>query len=287
MALASFASLHFSCFAHAPQSIYSWCTGQFADSAFASRAILARETASPKALSTALNQASDSGFATAGKSTDDGGSPGGQATRNPPSVHSAPLGGGPETDFETLLAPVLGPAYGFALGMTHHREDAEDLVQNAAVRAFSAFDRFEKGTNFKAWFFRILTNLWLHTCRDATRKPQTQDLDDVPEWSLWAQMQRFAPRSNDPAALLLARFDSEQMGLAFAALPDEQRVVTLLHLVEDFSYQEIADLVRCPVGTVRSRLHRGRKTLQRALWQTASEQGLVSKNQNPDAQNPP
>lgn len=182
-------------------------------------------------------------------------------------------------EFETLLNPLLKAAWKMALSLTHHREDAEDLVQNAALRAFAAFGRFERGTNFKAWFFRVLLNLFLHQRRDAGRTPQTTALDDVPEWSLYAQMRQAGlhRRDYDPAALLLSKLDGEDMHRAFERLPAEFRIVSLLYFVEEFSYQEIADILDCPIGTVRSRLHRGRKLLQQELWQLAQEHGIAAK----------
>lgn len=187
---------------------------------------------------------------------------------------------GQEPEFEALLEPLLRPAFNLALSLAGHREDAEDLVQGAAVRAFAGFGRFERGTNFRAWFFRILVNGFLHHKRDASRRPQLTGIDEVPEWSLYAQMKRsgLAGREGDgdPAAELLRKLDAESIRDAFAHLPEDFRMVALLFFAQDFSYQEIAEVVSCPVGTVRSRLHRARKMLQRELWQAALECGAAS-----------
>lgn len=192
----------------------------------------------------------------------------------PPGGREEPSAG----EFEALLEPLLRSAFSLALSLTRQREDAEDLVQGAALRAFAAFGRFERGTNFRAWFFRILTNDFLHQRRDASRRPQTTGLEEVPEWSLYAQMKGsgLGAREGDPASELMRKLDGEAIRQAFARLPEEFGLVALLFFVQDFSYQEIAEIVGCPVGTVRSRLHRARKMLQRELWQAALESGAVS-----------
>jgi RNA polymerase sigma-70 factor (ECF subfamily) len=177
---------------------------------------------------------------------------------------------------ERLLAPILGPAYGTALHMTRNREDAEDLVQEAAVQAFRAFHTFQEGTNFKAWFFRILTNLFLYKYRQKQREPQIVEFEDAPDLYLYAETRQAGLHdwSADPAALVLRKMDAEQVAAAIASLPEEFRTVCALYFMQEFTYQEIAEILVCPVGTVRSRLHRGRKALQRALWQIAQEQGI-------------
>jgi RNA polymerase sigma-70 factor (ECF subfamily) len=179
--------------------------------------------------------------------------------------------------FEQLLAPILGAAYGTALHMTRHKDDAEDLVQEAAVRAFRFFHTFEPGTNFKAWFFRILTNVYLSRYRQKQREPETVNLEDAPELYLYSHSVAAGlhARSTDPAALVLRQLDTEQVTAAIGALPEEFRTVCALYFMEQFAYQEIAEILDCPVGTVRSRLHRGRRALQRELWQIAQEAGLT------------
>ena len=176
------------------------------------------------------------------------------------------------------LAPHVSAAFGAALQMTRHRDDAEDLVQEAAVRAYRAFDTFTRGTNFRAWFFKILTNLFFQRYRKAQREPERADLEDVEDLYLYAQTANAGlhARSSDPAELVLGQMDEETVTQAVSALPEEFRVVSALYFMEQFSYQEIADIIACPVGTVRSRIHRGRKMLQKALWQLAQEQGIVA-----------
>ena len=183
--------------------------------------------------------------------------------------------------FESYLTPILTGAYGTALHMTRHGDDAQDLVQEAALQAFRAFDSFQEGTNFKAWFFRILTNLFINAYRRRQRTPEVDplpDLEDAPALYLFRQTRETGMHawSSDPAALVLEKFDTEHICRAIAALPEDYRIVSALYFMEEFSYQEIAAMVGCPVGTVRSRLHRGRRMLQKALWSIAEEQGIVA-----------
>ena len=177
---------------------------------------------------------------------------------------------------EEYLAPILGPAYGTAFHLTRNRDDAEDLVQEAAVQAFRFFHTFQEGTNFRAWFFRILTNLFLNKYRQKQREPQVVEFEDAPDLYLYAETRQAGlhSRSADPAALVLRKMEVEHVAAAIAALPEEFRTVSALYFMQEFSYQEIAEILDCPVGTVRSRLHRGRKALQRALWQIAQEHGI-------------
>ncbi|MFQ5889499.1 MAG: sigma-70 family RNA polymerase sigma factor [Gemmatimonadota bacterium] len=180
--------------------------------------------------------------------------------------------------FEALLSPLLGAAYGLAVSLAHDGAEAEDLVQEASLLAFRHFSTFRTGTNFKAWFFRILTNAFYAQRRKEKRQPSSVDLDDVPELYLFRRTLEAGlhARSDDPARLVLGRLSLEQMTRAIEALPDEYRVVSALYLLEELTYPEIAEALDVPVGTVRSRLHRGRKMLQKMLWHIAEEEGIVS-----------
>jgi RNA polymerase sigma-70 factor (ECF subfamily) len=182
-----------------------------------------------------------------------------------------------QSRFEQLLQPIVGVAYGTAVRLTRSRTDAEDLVQDAALLAFKAFDSFEPGTNFKAWFFRILTNAFYSRHRKEKHDRANISTDDLPPLYLYTRTAEIGLHSQepDPAAALMDRFDSEQVAAALDALPTEYRTVATFYFIEDFSYQQIADIVGCPVGTVRSRLHRGRRMLQKALWRVAQERGIV------------
>jgi len=151
-------------------------------------------------------------------------------------------------------------------------------VQEAALLAFRAFASFEPGTNFRAWFFKILTNCYFSKRRRERSRPVTSDLDDTPDLYLYARSAEagFPTQGPDPAAQLLDQLGTERVGVAINRLPEEYRVVSTLYFMEDLSYEEIAQVLGCPIGTVRSRLHRGRKMLQKALWQVAEESGIIS-----------
>jgi RNA polymerase sigma-70 factor (ECF subfamily) len=192
---------------------------------------------------------------------------------------------GSATAFESLLAEVVSPAFGTALRLTRNRADAEDLVQDAALLAFRGFATFEPGTNFKAWFFKILMNCFYSKHRRRKREVVTLDWDDTPDLFLYARSHEagLPTTGPDPAGQLLERLGTERVTEAIERLPEEYRVVATLYFMEDFSYDEIARVLDCPIGTVRSRLHRGRKMLQKALWQAAQEAGSVSGSAtNPD-----
>ncbi len=199
-------------------------------------------------------------------------------------AEAPPVIAGPEGEpggtasFEELLEPVLDAAFGTALRFTRNRADAEDLVQEAALLACRGFGSFEPGSNFRAWFFRILTNCFYSKYRKRKRQGTEIELDDTPELYMYCQTAAIGlhAQTDDPAALLMSKLDSEQVEAAIAALPEEYRVAATLYFVQDFSYQEIAEVVGVPVGTVRSRLHRGRRLLQKALWVIAEERGIVS-----------
>jgi RNA polymerase sigma-70 factor (ECF subfamily) len=183
--------------------------------------------------------------------------------------------------FEAHLAPLLAAAYRTALHMARRGDEAEDLVQEAALHAFRAFHTFQEGTNFKAWFFRILTNLFINTYRRQQRTPamdQLPSLEDAPPLYLYKRTGELGLHSwnSDPAALVLDKIEADVIVEAIAALPEEYRIVSALYFIEEFSYQEIAGMVNCPVGTVRSRLHRSRRVLQKTLWQVAEDQGIIA-----------
>ena len=180
--------------------------------------------------------------------------------------------------FQALLVDVLPTAYGYALRLARNRADAEDLVQDAALRAFRAMDTFEPGTNFKAWMFRILTRCFWANHRRRQRRPNTVDFDDTPDLYLFARSAEHGLpwQGEDPARTLIDRLGTERVAEAIGQLPEEYGVVCTLYFMEDFAYHEIADVLEVPVGTVRSRLHRGRKMLQKTLWHLAEESGIVT-----------
>lgn len=196
-----------------------------------------------------------------------------------PALASAPAVGALEpSGFEPLLLAVLSPAFGYALRLTRNRADAEDLVQDAALLAFRAAHTFQPGSNFKAWFFQILTRRFWERHRRQQRRPRPVDLDDTPDLYLFTHSAAAGLpwTGGDPAHELFERLGSERVAEAIGMLPEEYAVVCTLYFMEDFAYHEIADVLGVPVGTVRSRLHRGRKMLQKTLWHVAEEAGIVS-----------
>jgi RNA polymerase sigma-70 factor (ECF subfamily) len=150
-------------------------------------------------------------------------------------------------------------------------------VQDAAFLAHRGFASFEPGTNFRAWFFKILINAYYSRRRREKSRPVTSDLDDTPDLYIYAHSGQagFPTQGPDPAAQLLDKLGTERIAEAINRLPDEYRTVSTLYFMDDLSYEEIARVLDVPVGTVRSRLHRGRKMLQKALWQIAEEDGIV------------
>ena len=182
-----------------------------------------------------------------------------------------------QLEFEALLSPILSMAYGTAVRLTRDRTEAEDLVQDAALLAYRAFGSCQPGTNFKAWFFRILTNAFYSRHRKEKHEKANLSSDDVPALYLYnkAAEAGLHGRESDPASAIMDKLDTDQVSEALESLPTDYRTVATLYFIEDFSYQQIAQVLGCPVGTVRSRLHRGRRMLQKALWDVAVERGIV------------
>lgn len=181
-----------------------------------------------------------------------------------------------ESEFTSLLDGILDSAYSTAYHLAGNREDAEELVQEASLSAYRAFHRFERGTNFKAWFLTILRNRFISDYRKQKRAPGIVELDEVPDHAVWAAVSRHADagESGDPARYIVDRLDAEEVAAALAELPDEFREVCTLYFTQDLHYQEISDILDVPIGTVRSRIHRGRKLLKQRLWKLAEDRGL-------------
>jgi RNA polymerase sigma-70 factor (ECF subfamily) len=181
-----------------------------------------------------------------------------------------------QAEFEALFSPILQMAYGTAVRLTRNRTDADDLVQDAALLAYRAFGSFQRGTNFKAWFFRILTNAFYSRHRKEKHEKGNVSTDDVPALYLYNKVTEggLGGSDRDPASAIMDRLDADRVGEALDTLPEEYRAVATLYFIDDLSYQQIAGVLQCPVGTVRSRLHRGRRMLQKALWDVAMERGI-------------
>ena len=176
--------------------------------------------------------------------------------------------------FERDVVPLLNGMYSSALRMTRNPADAEDLVQETFLRAYRGFGGFKEGTNLKAWLYRILTNTFINTYRKKQREPVTVQDDNVEDWYLY---DRLAAQSTEASAetTVLDAMPDEDVKAAVDALPEGFRMAVLLADVEGFSYKEIAQILDIPIGTVMSRLHRGRRALEKALWEKTRERGIV------------
>jgi len=179
--------------------------------------------------------------------------------------------------FETEALSFLDALYRTALRMTRSEADAQDLVQETYIRAFRFRDQFTPGTNLKAWLFRILTNTFINQYRRKASRPDTTELDDVEESILYRHMRDISPgsASPDPEAEIVDSALSSEVKEALEALPDKFRTALLLD-VEGFSYKEIAAMLDIPIGTVMSRLHRGRKFMQKRLYDVARDRGIAA-----------
>lgn len=178
-------------------------------------------------------------------------------------------------EFEKEALLHLDALYGAALRLTRSASDAEDLVQDAYVKAYRFYDRFEPGTNMKAWLYRILTNTFINKYRRRTRERNVLEGNNARPVGDGV-MSRAAMRSlTDPVAEAQRRLISEEIQVALDSLPEDYRVMILLADVEELSYKEIAEIVGCPIGTVMSRLHRARKQLQGRLHDQAVALGII------------
>jgi len=169
--------------------------------------------------------------------------------------------------------------YSAALRMTRNPSDAEDLVQETYLRAYRSFATFEAGTNLRAWLFRILTNSYINTYRAKQRRPQETDLDDVEDLYLYKRVRSIDPSTRSAEDTLFELFTDDEVKSALESLPDTFRVAVLLADVQGFSYKEIAEMLDIPIGTVMSRLHRGRKAMQKRLMDSATARGLLARTE--------
>jgi RNA polymerase sigma-70 factor (ECF subfamily) len=182
-----------------------------------------------------------------------------------------------QADFADQAMDLMPGLYGAALRMTRNPADAEDLVQETYLRAYRGFGGFEQGTNLKAWLYRILTNTYINSCRQKKRRPEQSDIEDIEDQYLYRRLggleAALAGRSAEDE--LLDRFTDTEVKDALESLPETFRMAVLLADVEGFAYKEIAEILDIPIGTVMSRLHRGRKALQKRLYEFALERHLT------------
>jgi RNA polymerase sigma-70 factor (ECF subfamily) len=182
-----------------------------------------------------------------------------------------------QATFEADVTEYLPQLYSAALRMTRNPADAEDVLQEALLKAYRGYHTFQAGTNLRAWLYRILTNTFINRYRQATRRPNEVELGDLEDMYLYQRMGEPGPGGAERSAEdeALESIVDEDIKAALESLPENFRIPVLLADVEGFSYKEIADMMDTPIGTVMSRLHRGRKALQKALWTFAEERGIA------------
>ncbi|MET0990904.1 MAG: sigma-70 family RNA polymerase sigma factor [Lacisediminihabitans sp.] len=178
--------------------------------------------------------------------------------------------------FEEQAIPFMDQLYAAGLRMTRNPSDAADLVQETFAKAYAAFGQFQQGTNLKAWLYRILTNTFINSYRKKQRDPYQGTIDDLEDWQLGGAESMTQGRSTRSAeAEAIDHLPDSAVKDALQAVPEDFRMAVYFADVEGFSYQEIADIMKTPVGTVMSRLHRGRRMLRELLAEYARERGIV------------
>ncbi len=180
----------------------------------------------------------------------------------------------PRDQFEEQALPYMDQLYGAAMRMARNPQDAADLVQDTFVKAFASWDKFTQGTNLKAWLYRILTNTYINGYRKKQREPYQGAIDDLEDWQLGGAESTTASSSRSAEAEAIDRMPASAVKDALQELSADFRMVVYLADVEGFAYQEIADIMETPIGTVMSRLHRGRRLLRDKLRGYAAERGI-------------
>ncbi len=179
-----------------------------------------------------------------------------------------------QKEFEAEAVPHMDLLYNFALRTTGNADDARDLLQETYLKAFRFWDKYEKGTNIRAWLFRIMKNSYINRYRKETREPGMVDYEDVENF--YDSIRADSTDTNDLQEKLFGNLLSDEVTQALQSLPGDFRTVVILADIEGLSYEEVAEFLNCPIGTVRSRLHRGPKMLQTQLFEYARDRGLIS-----------
>jgi RNA polymerase sigma-70 factor, ECF subfamily len=174
-------------------------------------------------------------------------------------------------DFQREAIPHMDILYNYGLRLTGNPEDANDLLQETYLKAYRFWDKFEQGTNCRAWLFRIMRNSYINRYRKAVKTPEHVDYDEIKEF--YNTIREQSTDANDLSDRLYGQLLDDQIALALTDLSEEFRTVVILCDIEGFTYEEAAEFVDCPIGTIRSRLHRGRKLLRDKLFKYAHERG--------------
>lgn len=181
-------------------------------------------------------------------------------------------------EFQDHGLKFLDEVYGVALRMTRNPQAAEDLVQEAYARAWQNLGQFQAGTNMRAWIYRIMTNLFINQFRHHKRAPERVSMDAydrLDDFHLFNKIRASASPAQDPVESVIGRLTKEDFDTALDLLPEEYRTAVILYDLQGLSYQDVAEALDIPLGTVRSRLARGRRLLQASLWKHAADRGLV------------
>jgi RNA polymerase sigma-70 factor (ECF subfamily) len=179
-----------------------------------------------------------------------------------------------QANFEADAMQFAPQLYSAALRMTRNPADAEDVVQETFLKAYRAYDSYREGTNLKAWLYRILTNTYINKYRKQQRRPSEVELGELQDLYLYKRLGEASGAAQSAEADMLDEFVDSDVIEALESLPETFRLPVLLADVDGFSYKEIAEMLDIPIGTVMSRLHRGRKALQKKLWDVAEQHGI-------------
>jgi RNA polymerase sigma-70 factor (ECF subfamily) len=179
-------------------------------------------------------------------------------------------------EFQREAVPHMDILYNYALRLTGDRDEADDLVQETFMKAYRFWDKYEKGTNIRAWLFRIMKNSYINRYRKETKEPDTVDYDKIQNF--YASIRDEGADGNDLQEKIFGGLLEDEVAAALEALPEDFRTVVILCDIEGLTYEEIAEFVDCPIGTVRSRLHHGRKMLRAELFEYAKRRGFVTQS---------